>query len=192
MTDIFSGTTIVNLQAGLTLKVLSADVFSSGLVRRTSPQGANLTGNRITNVPTNTTKIIGPFPTDRMYSIEVASGKLSYFLTKEAYDFATQMGNVEGFTGSFTLKTEDNGKVFRCDDTANVTVTVDPSLPQGFNVGFAMWNTGSVSIANGVGAINRSGKTALSTQYQSGTLIVLKQATTGNTAPEYTLAGDFA
>ena len=80
------------------------------------------------------------------------------------------------FTGNRTLRTDDNGKLLRCDDNSNVTVTVPAGLPVGFNVAFVMWGAGTVTIAAGSGATNRSNKTSLSTQYQAGSLVVLKAA----------------
>lgn len=107
-----------------------------------------------------------------------------------SYDYAALRGNIVSFTGSFTLSRSDAGKVFRCDDTANVTVTVPGDLEEGFNCGFLMYNTGTVTIAAGLGAVNKSGKTALSTQYQSGSVFVSKAA--GFKSQEFLLGGDFA
>jgi hypothetical protein len=110
MTDVIGGRSeIVELAAGLTLTVASEDVFSSGLVRVMSTTRAN----RITNVPINSIVSFGPFPTDRLFSIEANGGKLVYSVAKLGFDYATQRGNVEPFIGSFTLKAEDNGKLFR-------------------------------------------------------------------------------
>lgn len=188
MTDVISGqSALVILEAGLTLIVTSGDVFSSGLVRRVSTSGAG----RITNVPINSNVSFGPFPTDRTFSIEAANGKLNYSVSKPSFDYATQRGNVEVFIGSFTLNSDHNGKLFRCDDPANVTISVPNDLPQGFNCGFVMYSTGTVTISPATGAINRGGKSALSTQYQVGSLFVAKQVTANNAA-EYMLGGDFA
>ncbi|QOZ69193.1 hypothetical protein [Bradyrhizobium arachidis] len=111
-----------------------------------------------------------------------------------SYQYADFRGNVVPFTGSFTLTINDNGKVFRCDDPSNVVVTVPSDLHTGFNVGFVMYNTGIVTLAAAPHAVNKSGKTALSTQYQSGSLMVMKR--TGGPGIlgdiEYLVGGDFA
>ncbi len=106
-----------------------------------------------------------------------------------SYDYATQRGNVVPFKGNFALSLSDIGKLFRCDDTANITVTVPSPLPDGFNVAFVMGSTGTVTIATDGISVNRSGKTALSAQYQVGSLLVIK-TTSGNA--EFVLGGDFA
>lgn len=99
-------------------------------------------------------------------------------------------GKVERLTGDKTLSPSDKGKLFRCDSAANVTVTAPANLPEGFNVGLAMWAAGTVTVAAGSGATNRSSKTALSTQYQMGSLLVMKNAS--GAAAEFVLGGDFA
>jgi hypothetical protein len=194
MTDVISGqAALISLEAGLTVTVTSGDVFSTGLVRRTSNNGGNLSGNRISNIAANSSLSFGPFPADRSYSIEAvgAGGKLSYVAALQAYDYATQRGNIEPFVGSFTLKTEDMGKVFRCDDTSNVTITVPNDFAQGFNCGFIMYGTGTVTLSFAAGATNKSGKIALSTQYQRGSLFCAKQIAANNAA-EILVGGDFS
>jgi hypothetical protein len=107
-----------------------------------------------------------------------------------SYDYAALRGNIVPFTGSFTLSRSDAGKIFRCEDTANVTVTVPGDLLEGFNCGFIMYSTGTVTIAAGTGASNKSGKTALSTQYQSGSVLMSKRTADGQ--HDFLLGGDFA
>lgn len=194
MSDVISGqAAIVSLEAGFTLSVSSGDVYSTGLVRRVSMSGGNITGNRISNIIANSSLSFGPFPTDRTYSIEAigAGGKLSYVAAKPSYDYATQRGNIEPFVGSFAIKNEDMGKVFRCDDTSNVTITVPNDLSQGFNCGFIMYGTGTITLSFASGAINHSAKTALTTQYQRGSLFCAKQISANNAA-EILVGGDFA
>ena len=134
--------------------------------------------------------IFGPFPTIRKYRLECDSGSISYAFDKPAFDYATQLGNVQGFTGAKTLSSSDNGKIFRCDDGSNVIVTVPNNLSVGFNVSFSPWGAGTVTVAAASGATNRSGKTALGTQYQAGSLVVVKNA--DGASAEYLLNGDFA
>lgn len=79
-----------------------------------------------------------------------------------SYNYATDRGLIVPFTGNLIITRNDEGKIFRCDDTANV---------------------------------NRSGKTVLSTQYQTGSLMVMQRngGNFGVTADvEYLTGGDFA
>ncbi|PSO29847.1 hypothetical protein [Bradyrhizobium sp. MOS002] len=94
------------------------------------------------------------------------------------------------FTGDRTLSLDDNGKILRCDDGSNVTVTVPGALPECFNVGFIMMGGGTVTLSAGSGATNRSSGTTLSTQYQKGSLLVARN--TNDAAAEYLTSGDFA
>jgi hypothetical protein len=178
----------ITLAAGYTLTIASQSLYASGIVRRIGPNLETFPGNQITNIPANTSKSFGPFPRDREYSIEAAGTgyALSYDIERAPFDNATQIGNIEGFTGSFTLKNEDMGKVFRCDDASPSSITVPNDLIQGFNCGFIQGNSGSVTIVAGTGAVNHGGKSALSTQYQVGSLIVF------NVNAEFLLGGDFA
>lgn len=102
------------------------------------------------------------------------------------------LGSVVPFSGAnLTLGANMNGKMLRSDGNSNVTVTVPASLPVGFNCGFMMFGTGTITLAPGSGATNRSAKTALSAQYQAGSILVAKN-NTGLTAAEYLAGGDFA
>ena len=111
-----------------------------------------------------------------------------------SYQYATLRGNIIPFTGNFTLRNEDAGKIFLCNDTANVTVTVPRDLIDGFNVGFVMYSTGTVTLAAAAGVVNKSGKTALSTQYQAGSLMVMKRIGPDGVlgGHEFLVGGDFA
>jgi hypothetical protein len=93
-------------------------------------------------------------------------------------------------TGSIVLTADCNGKIFRYEGAANITVTVPATLVKGFNCGFAMWGTGTITLTPASGATNRSSKTALNTQYQSGTVLVMKNV--GGANAEYLVGGDFA
>lgn len=103
----------------------------------------------------------------------------------DIYSLAGLYATVESFTGNRTLASTDNGKILRCEDASNVTITVPSTLSIGFNIGFAMWGAGTITMSAGSGMTNRGGKTALSTQYQVGSLLVLKVG-------EFVLGGDFA
>lgn len=107
-----------------------------------------------------------------------------------SYNTAALRGNIVPFTGSFTLTRSDEGKIFRCDDASNVTVTVPGDLYEGFNCGFMMYAAGTVTLAADIGAANKSGKTALLTQYQAGSLMVAKSV--GFKSHEFLVGGDFA
>lgn len=180
---------ILGLDPGEMLTV-TADALSSGLVRRVSSSGNNLSGYQINNVAASSKVMCGPFPTVRQYSIECAAGSLVYTMTKSDYGYSVLLGNVEAFTGNRILSQNDNGKLLRCDDSSNVTITVNNDLAEGFNVGFGMWGSGTVTIAAASGATNRSSTSALSTQYQLGSLVVIKNGT--GKAAEFALGGSFA
>ena len=98
--------------------------------------------------------------------------------------------DVVPFTGNFTLSADDDGKVFRCDDSSNVTVTVPATLPECFSAAFSMWGAGTVTISAGSGATKRSSTAALSSQYQWGSVLVVKNA--DDASAEFVLGGDFA
>jgi hypothetical protein len=98
--------------------------------------------------------------------------------------------DVVPFTGNRTLSLDDNGKVLRCDDTSNVTITVPADLPECFTCGFMMWSTGTITVAAGSGATKRSSASALSTQYSSGAMLVGKNA--DGASAEFVLSGGFA
>ncbi|MCK1601060.1 hypothetical protein IVB02_06395 [Bradyrhizobium sp. 166] len=111
-----------------------------------------------------------------------------------SYDLAKQGGFVVPFTGNLTVTRDDEGKIFRSDDTANVTVTIANDLHIGFNVGFVMYSTGTITLAASPHVVNRSGKAVLSTRYQTGSLMVMQR--TGGLGIygdiEYLTGGDFA
>ena len=65
-------------------------------------------------------RLVLPDPAKRV-TITAISGAATYTI------FYT---DVVPFTGNRTLSLDDNGKVLRCDDTSNVTVTVPRGLPE--------------------------------------------------------------
>lgn len=96
------------------------------------------------------------------------------------------LGRVVPFSGTaVTIDQDMSGMLLRSDGNSPVTVTVPSTLPVGFNMGFIMYGTGTLTLAPGAGATNRSGKTALAAQYQSGSIFVAKVG-------EYIVGGDFA
>src|SRR4051794_32509461 len=111
-----------------------------------------------------------------------------------SYEYSTGRVQVVPFTGSFTLTNDDIGKFFRCDATSNVAVTVPPELHAGFSAGFMMYSTGTVTLVAAASASNKSGKTALSSQYQGGSLLVTKRSGGDFGVPvtnEFVVGGDF-
>lgn len=94
------------------------------------------------------------------------------------------------FTGNFTLAVDDDGKIFRCDDPSDVTVTVPGTLPECFSAAFSTSDAGKVTIAAGSGAAKRSSASALNSQYQWGSVLVAKNA--DDNSAEFVLGGDFA
>lgn len=100
--------------------------------------------------------------------------------------YADFLGKIVPFSGAaLTLDEDMNGLIIRSDGASPLTVTVPSTLPVGFNCGFVMYGAGTVTLAPGAGMTNRSAKTALSTQYQAGSLMVMK-------AGEFVVGGDFA
>lgn len=153
--------------------IVVASASGSGVVRRLGSSGADVAG-QIKNIPAGATRRFGPFPTERIFNIEVGAGTFQVDEAPDDYGFATAKGNVEPFTGAVLLRPEDNGKLFRCDDASNVVITAPGDLPEGFNVAFAQWSTGTVTFAAGTGMTARSTKLAVSAQYAMGSLIVMK------------------
>ncbi len=96
-------------------------------------------------------------------------------------------GQIDSLKASRSLALSDNGRVLRSDSASNITISVLSTFPEGYVVGFSMWGAGTMTIS---GATNRSGKTALSTQYQSGWLVVVKNS--DGASAEFVLSGDFA
>jgi hypothetical protein len=180
----------ITLNAGTTIAIAAA-ANSSGRVRRqNNANGGIIAQDWFRTLAAGDTIRLGPYPVSKHYEIETQLGSLTYTFSNPDNDFATQLGNVEKFAGSITLTAEDNGKLFRCEDASNVTVTVPNNLPEGFNAGFLMWGAGTVTIAAGSGATNRSTTTALTTQFDMGSLIVGKNST--GSAAEFALGGAFA
>ncbi|MCK1498009.1 hypothetical protein [Bradyrhizobium sp. 188] len=115
-----------------------------------------------------------------------------------SYNLARGRGLIVPFTGNLNVTRADEGKIFRCDDTANVTVTFNRDLSVGFNCGFTMYSTGTVTLGASPGVTNLLAKTALSTRYQAGSMMVMQrtanfqgEADVGATI-EYLVGGDFA
>ncbi len=104
--------------------------------------------------------------------------------------YTTTISDVVPFTGDYTLSNSDNGKLLRCDDGSNVTVTAPATLPECFGVGFLMWGAGTITVGAGSGATKQSSATAISTQYEAGYLLVGKNA--DGLSAEFILSGSFA
>lgn len=111
-------------------------------------------------------------------------------MDEPTYPIATQVGKIERFSGNRTLSPDDNGRVFRGEDSSNVTVTVPNNLGEGFTVGFVQYASGTITLSAGSGATKRAGGTATSAQYQRGSLIVTKNA--DGASAESFVGGDFA
>lgn len=111
-----------------------------------------------------------------------------------SYNLANCRGFVVPFKGNLTVTRDDEGKIFRCDDPSDVSVTIANDLEIGFNCGFATYNTGKVTLAASPHVNNRSARTVLSTRYQAGSLMVLDR--TGGQGIygdiEILVGGDFA
>jgi hypothetical protein len=160
---------VVTIPARRTLRVTTAgqaDVFEGTRTKHVDSHGFELSAN-------------SHYP--RSVTIKAATGPTDYTIF---------YSDVVPFTGSFTLAADDEGKVFRCDDPSNVTVTVPATLPECFSAAFVMGDAGTVTIAAGSGATKRSSTATLNSQYQWGSLFVGKNA--NDASAEFVLGGDFA
>lgn len=180
--------TTVTLEVGETMRVV-ADANSNGIVRRSGDRaGFQRSGVQQQSIPAGATRIFGPFPSIRHYSIEVAVGSLTYTSTIDDFAYSTIFANVEGFSGNRTLMDGDNGKLLRCDDGSAVTITVPNNLAEGFNIGVAQWGAGAVTIAAASGATKRSAAASPSAQYKVGALLVVKNS--DGASAEFTFSGE--
>jgi hypothetical protein len=124
------------------------------------------------------------------YSIPLWDSRRTYMpLNIKQVPFTNFYAEMVATAASFTINSDCNGYLFRYEGSSNITVTVPANLPLGFNCGFAMWGTGTVTLAPGTGATNRSGKTTLNTQYTSGSILIAKNI--GGSAAEFLVGGDF-
>lgn len=107
-----------------------------------------------------------------------------------SYNYATGRGLIVPFTGNLAITRNDEGKIFRSDDASNVTVTI----PNDLHDGFITYSTGTITLVPGMHVINRSGKTALSSQYLAGSLMVTKRSGGAGVLGdiEFMTGGDFA
>lgn len=95
------------------------------------------------------------------------------------------LGRIVPFSSAaITLDEDMNGMILRSDGASAVTITVPSSLPIGYNVGFIVYGAGSVTLSAGGGMTNRSAKTAMSTLYMAGSILVAKSG-------EFIVGGDF-
>jgi hypothetical protein len=124
----------------------------------------------------------------RRIRIDVSSGVVTAAASKPAVPYAIEYGKIEGFTGNRTLTVDDNGRLLRCDDSSSVTITVPNSLPEGFNVSFAQWSTGSVTISPASGATSRSTATTPTAQFKIGVVMVIKNV--DGASAEYSVNGE--
>jgi len=89
-------------------------------------------------------------------------------------------------TTSRTLLASDNGKVIRCSNSGNTTITVPSGLGAGYSVTIIQENTGQVTIAeSGVNVENRQNHTKTAGRWATVSLVAI-------TANNFVLAGDTA
>lgn len=175
------------LAAGLILRVVASAV-ASGIIRQVGQPGVQLTGLRQSDIAAGQSRKIGPFPTDRTFQIEATTGTIEVTTEQPEFDLATALANIEVVDASFTLREMDNGKIFRCENSSGITITVPSTLPEGFNVAASQWGTGSVTFAAGTGATARSSALEVADQYETASLLVMKN-NAGETAAEFTVGG---
>jgi hypothetical protein len=141
-----------------------------------------------TNLAAGVSVTVGPFVGPTRFAIECSAGNISFSVTTPNPAFCTLLGKIEPFVGNRTLTADDNGRLFRCDDASNVTITVPNFLPEGYNVAFSEWGAGTVTFSAGSGATNRSSTSAVSAQCKIGALLVMKNS--NGAAAEFMLGGD--
>jgi hypothetical protein len=170
------GRNVVALDANQIITISPAANASGRVGRIGDLPGDGENASAYGTLTASTTKVVGPFINPTRHAIELSAGTATYAVSTPNPAYRTLLGRMDGFTGNRTLTADDNGKILRCDDASNVTITVPNSLAEGFNVGFAMFGAGTVTISAGSGATNRSSTSALSTQYQVGSLLVCRVA----------------
>ncbi|MGJ4932186.1 hypothetical protein ACQR1I_35385 [Bradyrhizobium sp. HKCCYLS2038] len=111
-----------------------------------------------------------------------------------SYSLAQCRGLIVPFTGNLRITRNDEGKIFRCDDTSNVTVTFDNDLATGFNCGFIKYNTGNVTLGASPNVTNLLGRTVLFTRYDTGSIMVTQRTEVDAVQRliEYMVGGDFS
>lgn len=96
----------------------------------------------------------------------------------------TDIGRIVVLTTDYTLKPEDSGTIFRCENSSTIAVTIPANLPQGFNAGIIRYNA-TVNLTAGSGATQRgTALAAISAQYKMATVLGIKN-NAGFTALEY-------
>lgn len=93
---------------------------------------------------------------------------------------------VEVITASRVVAAEDAGKVFRYEGSGSIDLTIPANLPEMVNVAVGRWGTGAINIVAGSGATNRSALTAVSAQYKTASILVMKN-NGALTAAEFTV-----
>lgn len=182
MTTILPARTIgVPLAAGAMLEI-TANADGTGRLFQA--------GRQIRAIVAGSKRLIGPFPTQRDYTIHCDTGSITFAVVERDLFVSSFLGNVEDFTGNLTLSDDDCGKILRCTDGSGVTVTVPATLSKGFNVGLAQWGAGAITVAAGAGATKRSSASATSAQYGTASLMVLANA--NGAAAEFVIKGDVA
>lgn len=190
ITTLIAGQSLrVALDPGKVLTIVSGPA-TTAIVRGIATPGENVAAPSMP-MTASKTKNYGPFTAPRTFQIEVTTGSV----TVDTVDagqmaFATLRGNVEAVDASFTLRADDNGKIFRSEAGADITITVPPDLPEGFNVGASKWGVGNVIFAAGTGATARSVSLTVSTLYSVGSLMVMKNA--NGVSAEFVTGGDVA
>jgi hypothetical protein len=180
---------IISLDAGQILTV-TPDATAAGRYGRVGnlPGDGDGVSTGYTNLTAGVSVVIGPYIVPTRHAIECSASGITYSASTPTRPFSMFLGKVEGFTGNRTLTADDNGRLLRSDDASGVTITVPNNLAEGFNLSFAQWGAGTVTIAAASGATNRSSVSATTAQYKVGCVLVMKN--TGSASAEFTVDGE--
>jgi len=180
--------TVIPIDAGQVITI-SPDATAAGRFGRIGDQpGAGEFPSTYFNLTAGVQVVVGPFITPTRHVIEISAGSVSYSVTTPNPAYSTLLGKIEPFTSNRTLTAADNGRLFRCDAPQTVTITVPNNLPEGFNVSFAQWANGNITIAAASGATNQSSASATIGQFKVGCILVMRNS--DGVSAEFTVNGE--
>jgi hypothetical protein len=168
--------TVIPIDAGQVI-TLAPDASAAGRFGRIGDTpGSGEFPSAYSNLTAGVTVLVGPFIVPTRIVVELSAGSVSYSVTTPNPAYCTLLGKIEPFTDNRTLTAADNGRLLRCDAPQSVTLTVPNNLPEGFNLSFAQWGNGNVTVTAASGATNRSSVSATIGQYKVGCILVMRNA----------------
>jgi hypothetical protein len=180
--------TVIPIDAGQ-VATMTPDATAAGRYGRIGDQpGSGEFPSAYSNLTAGVGVVIGPYVTPTRIVVELSAGTLSYSVTTPNPAYCTLLGKIEPFTNNRTLNAADNGRLLRCDAPSSVTITVPNNLPEGFNLSFAQWADGNITIAAASGATNQSTASATIGQYKVGCILVMRNA--DGASAEFTVNGE--